>query len=159
MRWLPAGDTLSAIAGCAEAFRKGALMSTATKVVLQKMKADRLAACRQLSEDYLQIAREKLLPSLIDLFDPDAIWVFGSVARRTATEDSDIDLLIVSGPGLDGVPWLKRQQMAMEAVAQTGMPFGCDIIVWTESEWKKEMRGCNGIQQECLRNNEVLYER
>ncbi|WP_263854643.1 hypothetical protein [Acidithiobacillus ferrooxidans] len=37
-------------------------MGAVTKVVLQKMKADRLAACRQLSEDYLQITREKLLP-------------------------------------------------------------------------------------------------
>ncbi|MHB0873422.1 MAG: nucleotidyltransferase domain-containing protein [Acidithiobacillus ferrooxidans] len=134
-------------------------MGAVTKVVLQKMKADRLAACRQLSEDYLQITREKLLPSIIDLFDPDVVWVFGSVARRTATEDSDIDLLIVSGPGLDDVPWLKRQQMAMEAVIQARMPFGCDAIVWTRSEWEKEMQGCNGIQQECLRNNEVLYER
>ena len=46
---------------------------------------------------------DDIVDSIVDGFDPERIHIFGSVARREARDDSDVDIVIVMDTHLDRV--------------------------------------------------------
>lgn len=59
------------------------------------------------------------------------VWLFGSVARGEATEDSDVDLLVVL-PNDHGIERPCLQAKLAITRAKTGLP--TDVVVITEGE-------------------------
>ena len=53
---------------------------------------------KTLDADLLQTATQRLVTE----FQPEQIWLFGSHAWGTPTEDSDVDLMVVSARAMSG---------------------------------------------------------
>lgn len=62
----------------------------------------------------------ELVRRLVDAYEPESIYLFGSVARGDAGPDSDYDLLIVV-PN-DASPERRRSRLAYEVLRGTGTP-------------------------------------
>ena len=63
-------------------------------------------------------------------FQPDAIYLFGSHAWGTPTEDSDVDLMVIV-PSSDERP-IRRMQRAQRCLGRLAMP--ADVLVRTRGE-------------------------
>ena len=50
---------------------------------------------------------EKIMPKLIEQFQPQQVILFGSAATSSTLKDSDLDLIIISEK-FKGLPWLER---------------------------------------------------
>jgi uncharacterized protein len=91
---------------------------------------------------------------LIDRFTPTKIILFGSRARGEATDDSDLDLLVVMPDGTD------RRQAAVQIHRHLrDLPLAKDVLVITPSEiaGRGSLRG--GAVSAALNEGKVLYER
>src|SRR5947199_6965473 len=85
-------------------------------------------------------------------FDPQKIILFGSYARGTATEDSDVDLMIVMphrGPGYE---------KATEISTAVQIDFPSDILVRSESEIRARLKINDYFIQDIIEQGKVLYE-
>lgn len=126
---------------------------------LQDIKAQRLMACGELSQSRIACVRERLLPRILSATDPFKVTVFGSLARGTATEDSDADVMVISGERLSSQRWLDRQDLSQRVVAAAGLPFSCDLLVWTREEQDRARATKNGLLAEIEEQGVVIYER
>lgn len=95
----------------------------------------------------------KVTARMVSVFDPKAIYLFGSRAWGQPTKDSDVDLLVVVKSSNDP-PW-KR---ASKGFAQLrGVGVGCDLIVKTESEVLAEGRFAASLMAKILREGKQVY--
>jgi predicted nucleotidyltransferase len=107
-----------------------------------------------LSNDQLSSLAERI----VDLIQPRRVILFGSQARGTAGEGSDIDLLIV-GDRPPGESWSRRREIGRirRALPLVGRPI--DILLFTPDEIEKWRNTTNHVVSEALREGKVLYER
>ena len=70
-----------------------------------------------------------LVRRLVDAYQPEKIYLFGSVARGDARTDSDYDLLLIVPD--DAAPDRKRSRLAYETLRGTGI--AADVLVCTRS--------------------------
>jgi len=87
-------------------------------------------------------------------FHPERIVLFGSYAQGQATEDSDIDLLVVAETSL---PPRERYGAVRRLVAD--FPASFDIIVKTPEEYARWRSVVNHIVYFADKYGRVLYER
>ena len=87
-------------------------------------------------------------------FDADRVVLFGSYAEGTATEDSDVDLLVVADTPL---PPRRRYGAVRRLVADC--PAAFDIIVKTPNEYARLRMVVNTIVYFAEKAGRVLYER
>ena len=85
-------------------------------------------------------------------FNPHRIILFGSHARGTADEESDIDLIIVYDTKKRFLDRLRELYMAWE------LPKGVDILAYTPREFA-EMNKTRAFVQDAVATGKVLYER
>lgn len=85
-------------------------------------------------------------------FKPRRIVLFGSYARGSPTEDSDVDLLIT------------RQRWSMSPLTaagrirvELGVPFSMDLIVRSEADIQRRIAGGDGFLREVLETGITLY--
>ncbi|HEX3047140.1 MAG TPA: nucleotidyltransferase domain-containing protein [Bacillota bacterium] len=73
---------------------------------------------------------ESIKNQIIKKYSPSKIILFGSQAKGTATNKSDIDLCIVKNTE-------NKRELAVDMYLniESGKPF--DLILYTESEWKE----------------------
>ena len=90
---------------------------------------------------------------IVQGFHPNKIVLFGSYARGGATENSDIDLLIVFSE-----PVNKRLRAIETRRNLADMPIGKDIIVTSTEEIKKRGNLIGTILRPALREGKTLYE-
>jgi predicted nucleotidyltransferase len=83
-------------------------------------------AVKTLDDSMLAIVKERLVAE----FQPEQIWLFGSHAWGTPTEDSDVDLMVVVRDS-DETP-VRRSQRAHRCLRGLGMPK--DVIVPTRAQ-------------------------
>jgi predicted nucleotidyltransferase len=76
---------------------------------------------------------EKAVERLKSEFQPEQIWLFGSHAWGTPTEDSDVDLMVIV-PSSDERP-IRRMQRAQRCLR--GIGFAKDVLVNTRSEFDR----------------------
>jgi len=76
---------------------------------------------------------EKAVERLKSEFQPEQIWLFGSHAWGTPTEDSDVDLMVIV-PSSDERP-VRRMQRAQRCLR--GIGFAKDVLVNTRSEFDR----------------------
>ncbi len=88
------------------------------------------------------------------VFNPERIVLFGSRATGNATEDSDVDLLVVAETRL---PPRERFEVARRLAAD--YPASFDIIVKTPEEYMRSRSVVNHIVYFADKYGKVLYER
>lgn len=87
-------------------------------------------------------------------FNPEKIILFGSYAQGKATEDSDIDLLVITETDL---PDQERYAAVRRLLA--GYPVAFDIIVKTPEEYQRSRGLVNHIVYFADKYGKPVYER
>lgn len=99
-----------------------------------------------------------IVATIVRETDPEQIILFGSHARGTAREDSDIDLLIVErqpfGPGRS-----RRQEMTKLWRALARFPVSKDLLLYSENEITHWQGSINHVIGYALREGQRVYER
>ncbi len=99
--------------------------------------------------DILKEATERL----VSRFHPQRIILFGSQARRTADERSDVDLLVVC-PHIGN----RRELMVAMDRALRGLPIARDIVILTPEEYERDKDIPGTVARPASREGTVLYE-
>jgi predicted nucleotidyltransferase len=97
---------------------------------------------------------EVLKDKIVELGNPDKIILFGSHARGTAREDSDVDLLVI---GPSDLPRRQRQMRFTRALFGSGIPY--DLIALTPEEVEARLQIRGPFIREILSTGKVIYER
>ncbi len=86
-------------------------------------------------------------------FHPEKIILFGSYASGTATEDSDVDLLVI-------MPRTRQrgERISVRIRHAVSRDFPLDLLVRTPAEVAKRLRWGDGFLREIMESGEVLYE-
>lgn len=104
-------------------------------------------------QDKLRQALDRLLPTLIEVYQPERVILFGSLARETVGEWSDLDLLIVKETA---EPFLDR---LTEVALLCRAPVGIDYLVYTPDELAGMVEQGNPFILQALAEGRTLYER
>lgn len=89
--------------------------------------------------------------------NPSLVILFGSQARGTANEYSDIDLLIVGDRPLNKA-WSRRREIGRIRRSLPPIKVPIDILFFTPDEVVKWKDTTNHVISEALREGKVLYE-
>lgn len=98
---------------------------------------------------------EEVKQRLVKTYNPVAIYLFGSYAWGTPTEDSDLDLLIIVDSS-DERP-IKRSIEGYKAL--WGLEISKDIIVYTKSEFEKAAKKEMSLSHKIKLSGKVIYAR
>ncbi len=89
---------------------------------------------------------------IVQRFHPEKVVLFGSCATDTATEDSDVDLLVV-------MPFEGRSvEQAVQLRMDTRPAFPVDLIVRTPEMIAERLRMGDSFIREILETGRILYE-
>jgi predicted nucleotidyltransferase len=90
---------------------------------------------------------------LVVAYRPERIYLFGSVARGDADQDSDYDLLVVVPD--DAPPERRRSRLAYEALHGTGT--AADVLVCTRSYFEDRRSLKASLPGTVLREGRLLH--
>lgn len=101
---------------------------------------------------------EAIISTMVDRivrrFGPSRVVLFGSYARGTAIESSDVDLLVVMRNGTD------KRRTAVEIRRSLGdLAVSKDIVVATPDEITRRGNVVGTVLHSALREGRVVYER
>ena len=95
-----------------------------------------------------------MVDRIVSRFDPARVLLFGSRSRGSASEWSDVDLLVVMGDVSD------KRQVAIEIRRSLGdLPVSKDIVVTTPDEIERRGHVVGTVLHAAIREGKVLYER
>ena len=95
-----------------------------------------------------------MVDRIVGRFHPSRVVLFGSQARGTANEWSDVDLLVVVGEAPD------KRRAAVEIRRLLGdMSVSKDIVVTTPDEIARRGHVVGTVLHAALREGKVVYER
>ena len=115
---------------------------------ISKLGSPSTTACQEESPS-LQSIVEKLALA----YRPEAIYLFGSHARKTNGPDSDIDLLVIVEDTAD------RSRRGSQLAYRILRPFGkaMDVLVWRQSRFIEECRSKTSLPTTVLKEGVLLY--
>jgi predicted nucleotidyltransferase len=96
----------------------------------------------------------ELVRRLVDAFQRERLYLFGSRARAQADADSDYDLLMIL-PKLEG-PAYRVAQQAHSLV--WGLGISADILVWSRDEFERRVEVKTSLPAVVLREGTLLHE-
>jgi predicted nucleotidyltransferase len=97
--------------------------------------------------------KSKIRQRLVDAFDPEKIILFGSQARGTADERSDVDILVICS--FEG----KRRHLMLEMDrALQGLRLARDVMILTPEEFERDRHIPGTIARPAWKEGKVLYE-
>ena len=103
-----------------------------------------------ISEELLK----EITKRLVEGFKPEKIFLFGSQARGTADERSDVDILVVSQ--IRG----QRRKFALEIDRSLkGLRLARDVVVLTPEEFERDRMIPGTIARPAWKEGKVLYEK
>ena len=95
-----------------------------------------------------------MVDRIVGRFQPSRVVLFGSWARGTAIEGSDVDLLVVMNHVTD------KRRAAIEMRRSLGdLPVSKDIVVATHDEIASRGHVVGTVLHAALRDGKVIYER
>lgn len=97
---------------------------------------------------------EEIVDRIVEAVHPHRIYLFGSRARGTETEDSDIDLFIIAD--IEG-PRHKRSLSIRKLFP--GRNFSMDVFVLKPEEFEHEKMLVNSMGSIVSEEGKILYER
>lgn len=86
--------------------------------------------------------------------NPTKVILFGSYAREEATEDSDLDLMVVE-PRVDN----RIEEMARLRDAVGLFDIGVDVLVYSEQEFDERRQWLSSVVRWAVEEGNVIYER
>ena len=95
----------------------------------------------------------EIVRRLVDSYQPEEIYLFGSVARGQAGPDSDYDLLVIVPDS--AAPERRRSRLAYEALRGTGV--AADVVVWTRSRFNSRTHLRASLPATVLREGKLLH--
>jgi predicted nucleotidyltransferase len=95
----------------------------------------------------------EIVSRLVEAYEPERIYLFGSEARGDAGPDSDFDLLVVV-PN-EAPPEMKRSRLAYERLWGTGV--AADVLVWTKERFDSRLHLKASLPATVLREGKLLY--
>jgi uncharacterized protein len=98
---------------------------------------------------------EEVKNRLIKTYNPRIIYLFGSYAWGTPTEESDLDLLIVIDKSEEKS--YKRTLIGYDALF--GLGISKDLIVFTKEEFEKRANDITTLSYKIKKDGKVLYAR
>jgi predicted nucleotidyltransferase len=104
----------------------------------------------------LAIADPKLaeiVRRLVDAYQPERIFLFGSHARGDATPDSDYDLMVVVPDSTP--PERRRSRLAYEVLWEAGA--GADVLVWTRNAFESRLHLKASLPATVMREGRLLH--
>ena len=96
---------------------------------------------------------DKAVQQIAEAFSPEKIIIFGSVAKGTATEHSDLDILVVMDTELE-FPY--REVEVRKVISNIQIPK--DVLVLTPSEYAEDSENPWDIAHEISLTGVVAYE-
>lgn len=93
---------------------------------------------------------------LVEKFDPDRIILFGSYARGTADEHSDVDFLVITEAAKRGN---RHKMMAEMDRALWGLAMARDIVILTPGEFEEDKEIPGTIARYVSKEGRLLYAR
>lgn len=94
----------------------------------------------------------EIIEKIVNSFNPEKIVLFGSYSEGKATEDSDLDLLVVMETDL---PSHKRYPVVRQILA--GYPIAFDLIIKTPEEYERTRHLLNHIVYFADKYGKKLY--
>ena len=98
---------------------------------------------------------QKMVRRIVDRFDPEKVYLFGSHGRGDARPDSDVDLMVVMSVGKSG----KRETRIDIRVALHDIPVAKDVFVVTPEELIRYQDVPGTLVQPALREGGLLYDK
>ena len=95
---------------------------------------------------------QDMIQRIVSGFHPRRLVLFGSYADGTATEQSDIDLLIVTDGGS------QREDALAIRRSLADFPVACDLIVRTQCNYERQRQHLNHIVYFADKYGRVVYE-
>ncbi|MCL2712538.1 MAG: nucleotidyltransferase domain-containing protein [Methanomassiliicoccaceae archaeon] len=92
----------------------------------------------------IEMAKQKI--------EPDLMIVFGSVAKGTAGDDSDLDLILVKESDEDGFMRSVKARMALE---DSRIPI--DIIVYTPKEFNERLTDQYSLVYDAVKTGKIIH--
>lgn len=102
-------------------------------------------------DDFGALAR--VLALLIEAYEPERVYLFGSKARGDAGPDSDFDLLLVVPDS--AAPQRRQSRLAYERLWGTGT--AADVLVWTCRQFDSRAHLRASLPGTILREGKLLY--
>lgn len=99
-----------------------------------------------------QVLRD-VVTRLVEQFEPARIILFGSQARGTADDRSDVDLLVICA--VDGK---KRDLMVAMDRALKGLGIARDIVILTPDEYERDRHIPGTVARPASLEGKVLYD-
>ncbi len=96
-----------------------------------------------------------LVDEIVQGYQPEKVYLFGSYARNTASKDSDVDLFIVKSTDSRKIDRSVEVRNAIKHYPLVGL----DIIVYTPEELVLAQKDTVNIGKEAVTNGKLLYER
>lgn len=96
---------------------------------------------------------EEVKNRLVKVYDPVAIYLFGSYAWGSPTEDSDLDLLVVVKESDEKS--YERPRVGHRALF--GLCISKDLIVYTKQEFEKCSKDVTSLCYKIEKDGELLY--
>jgi uncharacterized protein len=97
---------------------------------------------------------QEVVARIVATAQPSKVILFGSYARGEATEDSDIDLMVVE-------PKVENRASEMirlrRAVGRVGV--GVDVLVYSDAEFDERKDWLSNVVYWAAREGKVLYEK
>jgi uncharacterized protein len=95
----------------------------------------------------------EIVRRLVEAYQPERVYLFGSHARGEAGPDSDYDLMVVV-PGQAPLPW-QRSHRTSEALRGIGM--AADVLVWARESFEKRLHLKASLPSTIMREGRLLH--
>lgn len=98
-------------------------------------------------------ALREIITRLVDAYQPERVYLFGSMARGDQGPESDYDLLVVVAD--DATPQRQRSRLAYESLWGTGT--AADVLVCTEGWFRSRVGVVTSLPAIVMREGKLLY--
>jgi predicted nucleotidyltransferase len=90
---------------------------------------------------------------LVGAYQPDRIYLFGSIARGDQGADSDYDLMVIVPD--DAPPERRDSRLAYQALRGTGI--AADVVVWTRDRFDRRTRVIASLPATVMREGQLVH--
>ena len=97
----------------------------------------------------------EIVRRLVEAYQPERVYLFGSHARGEAGPDSDYDLMVVLPD--DAPPSLRRSDRGYKALVGLGFGSATDVLVWTRENFDKRLHLKASLPSTILREGRLLH--
>jgi predicted nucleotidyltransferase len=94
-----------------------------------------------------------IVSRLVDAYEPERIYLFGSKARDEAGPDSDYDLLLIVSD--DAPPEKRKSRLAYEVLRGTGT--ATDVMVCTRSWFEERLHMKASLPSTVIKEGRLLH--